>query len=261
MSVNNCELHTLNDIPYAVRSKSIEDFSWSSSGSSNIPIACSSVEERGPIPNSSNQADKTKENSIKNSIAFLDSISNGHCKTSNRDEFLCKDCQYDSLVIVQENQNNMSSCCFQKTMYPFVEPFYPGNSPDDAFQSSTCMEEIPFNMFPDSNSRFQMNLNSQDIPSYRNESQVGCQAYNEYHMYQTRYQNGVSNTTTLTQGLMTKQIPQAPPGMKKPRKRVKNMFTALYAHCQVCGDRATGENITTYKIMNGILSLPCYTNE
>ena len=28
--------------------------------------------------------------------------------------------------------------------------------------------------------------------------------------------------------------------LKGGKKRVKNMFTALYAPCQVCGDRATG---------------------
>ena len=28
--------------------------------------------------------------------------------------------------------------------------------------------------------------------------------------------------------------------LKEGKKRVKNMFTALFAHCKVCGDRATG---------------------
>lgn len=56
-----------------------------------------------------------------------------------------------------------------------------------------------------------------------------------YHPYGNQY-NHSNNRVPMQNDTMI----MSSGVLKGNKKRVKNMFTALFAHCQVCGDRATG---------------------
>ena len=57
----------------------------------------------------------------------------------------------------------------------------------------------------------------------------------QYHPYGNHYDHSNSRVPGyLGNAMMSQGI------LKRGRKRVKNMFTALFAYCQVCADRATG---------------------
>ena len=57
----------------------------------------------------------------------------------------------------------------------------------------------------------------------------------QYHPYGNQY-NHNNNRVPMQNDTMI----MSSGVLKGSKKRVKNMFTALFAHCQVCGDRATG---------------------
>ena len=81
--------------------------------------------------------------------------------------------------------------------------------------------------------------------NYNNQANSGQMQYNGvynnnsmnsgYHPYGNHYHH--SNGRVAGQH---GNVVMAPGVLKGGKKRVKNMFTALFAHCQVCGDRATG---------------------
>ena len=80
--------------------------------------------------------------------------------------------------------------------------------------------------------------------NYSNQANSGQMQYNGvynnsmntgYHPYGNHYHH--SNSRVAGQ---PGNVVMSPGVLKGGKKRVKNMFTALFAHCQVCGDRATG---------------------
>ena len=56
----------------------------------------------------------------------------------------------------------------------------------------------------------------------------------QYHPYGNHYNHSNNRVPEQPGNTMGSGV------LKGGKKRVKNMFTALFAHCQVCGDRATG---------------------
>ena len=81
--------------------------------------------------------------------------------------------------------------------------------------------------------------------NYNNQANSGQMQYNGlynnnsvntgYHPYGNHYHH--SNGRVAGQH---GNVVMAPGMLKGGKKRLKNMFAALFAHCQVCGDRATG---------------------
>ena len=64
---------------------------------------------------------------------------------------------------------------------------------------------------------------------YNNSMNTGYHPYGNHYHHSNGRVAGQHGNVVMTPGVL-----------KGGKKRVKNMFTALFAHCQVCGDRATG---------------------
>ena len=64
---------------------------------------------------------------------------------------------------------------------------------------------------------------------YNNSMNTGYHPYGNHYHHNNGRVAGQPGNAVMSPGVL-----------KGGKKRVKNMFTALFAHCQVCGDRATG---------------------
>ncbi len=152
---------------------------------------------------------KSETGCFKQATTTLGGQNTAHSSTRGQD---CASSSYPGAS--RENNMKYNSCCY-------------GNGA--SYLSSDCntAQNVPGNNY------------SYPAPYNNYNGSIGTQHHLDYNrQYSANAKNSNNNVVSLR-----KLAPYAPrPGLvvKGGKRRIKNMFTGLFAHCQVCGDRATG---------------------